>query len=55
MKGHNWSDKKYQNGFFLMSSLWLIELIATDEIIFGLVELILSTFEDPPSTSDQGR
>ena len=29
LKGHNWSNQKYQNEFFLMSSLWLMELIAT--------------------------
>jgi hypothetical protein len=38
-----------------MSSLLLIELIETEGIGFGWVELILSTFEDPPSASDQGR
>jgi hypothetical protein len=34
-KGHNRSDQKSQNGFFLMSSLWLIELIAIEGIGFG--------------------
>ena len=46
---------KNQNGFLLMSSLWLIELIETDGIIFGWVEIISLTFEDTPPTSDQGR
>ena len=55
LKGHNRSYQKSKNGFFLMSSLWIIELIETDGIGFGWVNLILSTFEDPPSVSDQGR
>jgi hypothetical protein len=40
LKGHNRSDEKLKNGFFLMSSLWLIELISTNGIGFRLVELI---------------
>ena len=32
LKGHNRSAQKSQNGFFLISSLFLIELIATNEI-----------------------
>ena len=55
LKGHNRLDQKYQNGFLLMYSIWLIELIATNGIGFGWVELILSSFEDPSSASDQGR
>ena len=55
LKGHNRSNQKYRNGFFLMSSLCLIEFIGTDEIGFGWVELILLTFEDLPPASDQGR
>ena len=55
LKGHNQSDQKYQNGFFLISSIWLMDLIETNGIRFGWVELILSTFEDTPTASNQGR
>ena len=55
LKRHNRLAQKYQNGFFLISSFRLEELIATDGIILGLIELILSTFEDPPTASDEGR
>ena len=48
----NVNHSKSQNGFFIMSSLCLIELIETDKIVFGWLELILSTFKDLPSTSD---
>ena len=44
--------KKSQNRFFLISSLWLIELIETDRIGFGWVELILLNFEDLSLVSD---
>ena len=44
LKGHNRSNQKYQNGFVLMSSPWLNELIETNIIEFGWVELILSSF-----------
>ena len=40
LKGHSWSAQKSQNGFLFISSLCLIELIATDGIGFGWVELI---------------
>ena len=53
LKGHNWSNQKYKNGFFLMSSICLIERIVSDGIGFGWVEFILSTFEDPSPASDQ--
>ena len=55
LKGHNRSAQKYKNRFFLISFLWLIELIGTEGIGFGLVEIILLTFKDMPSTSDKGR
>jgi hypothetical protein len=55
LKGHNRLVQKSQNGSFLISSLCLIELIAIEGIVFGLVELILLTFKDPLPASDQGR
>ena len=46
---------KISKWVFLMSSLWLIELRTSNGLECESVELILSTFEDLPSVSDQGR
>ena len=53
LKGHNWSNQKFQNVFLLMSSICLTELRASDVIEFIWAKLILSSFKDPPSASDQ--
>ena len=52
LKGHNWSDQKSKNGFFLMPSIWIIELKISNKIEFGWVELILSSFEDLSSVRE---
>ena len=35
VEGSQLVEPKISNGFFLMSSLWLVELISTDVIGFG--------------------